>query len=363
MSTQKQKFRNLYYVINADNVNELANYFNEFPDEDPCNNNLTIGKKYSLLSQALESRSPQCTKFIIAMLNFDQMSGNTKGISKSYKYHPDVLEFYIEKLKILTGESGKTDVISTLLFDIIREKHVVAKELVLDLIQIPHYDFENKLRNNINNTRRSLEYVIPNCKNSWITFFIEYYISKNIDFKQLAVKLLLFTNGLNVSNYWKIIKKYWSIYDNSKFKIEFIRYDGISKHEYTLEFITFITGQYTNINDFSMFENNTFEEQFNNYISEDKKFYDRISNLFSSIANINTRNCTYYYSPFSYKEIQVLRTILKYLSNNFFLKLKEIYQIQINIYKENKPYVTYEELPEELKYIDELHKEFLELNN
>lgn len=363
MSTQKQKFRNLYYVIIADDVNELSNYFNEFPNEDPCNKKLTIGKKYDLFSHALDSNSPECAKFLIELLNLEQMDCYTRAISKSYKHHQDILECYLAKLKILTEQANNTNIITSLLFAIIQEKHVIPKELVQDIIEIPHYDFENKLRNNIDNTRKNLESIMKYCKNAWIIYFIEYYISKNIDFKQLAVKLLLYNNGINVSTYWKVIKKYWTIHDNSKFKIEFVEHDGESKNEYTLEFIIFITGQYTDINEFRMFTDNTFEEKFNNYISENKFFHNSTSNLFSSIASINSGEYKYYFSPFSHHQIQILKTIFRSLSNNFFLKLKEIYQIQIDIYREHRPNITYEELPDELKYIDELHKEFIELTN
>ncbi len=365
MPTREQKFRNLYYVINADDVNELSNYFNEFPDEDPCDNKLTIGKKYGLFSHALDVNSPKCLKFIIGMLNLEQMSWYIRAISKSYKHNPDVLECYIAKLKILTEQSGKTGTISNLILTIIREKHVVPKELVKDLIDIPHYDFENKLKYNTNNTRKNLESIMPECKNSWITFFIEYYISKNIDFKQLAIKLLLYNNCSNAGTYWKIIKKYWDIHDNSKFKIEFLEKDGESEHEYTLEFIVFITGDIKVIEsiDFAMFKDNTFEEQFNNYISEKKPFHERTGNLISSVARVVYKESYYCSEIFSKYQIQILRTVLKGLSNEFFLKLKEIYDTQIKICKDNGSYSYVTELTKELKSIDELHKEFIELAN
>ncbi len=369
MTTRKQKFRNLYYVINADNIEKLIEYFDEFPDQDPCEK-LTIGKQNSLMYHALDSDGSECTKFLIEKLTLEQMNYYPRTIVKSYKSYPDVYNCYLSRLKLLTEQTGLTDTITNLLFVLIMERNVIPKELVQEIIDIPHYDFENKIKYNTDGLRKRLEKNLPDCKSTWITFFIEYYISKNIDFKKLAVKLLLYNNIKGGNTFWKIIKKYWNLYDNSKFNIEFLKYDGESINQYTLQFIVFITcdvGQ-VDINEFTMFTDNSFEEQFNNYISEPENFHDQTHNLFSSIASINRAWADFLIAPIhSTKDIDKLKSVLKYLSNSFFQKIKEVNQKQIDAYIKKHEHIpeifSNHNLSRYIQNIDDLHKEYLELEN
>ena len=90
--------------------------------------------------------------------------------------------------------------------------------------------------------------------------------------------------------------------------------------------------------------------------------------MFSSIATINGRWYDFLIGPFkSTKEIEKLKSVLKYLSNSFFQKIKEVNQKQIDAYIKK-----YEHMPEIIsndnisrhnKDIDDLYKEYLEQEN
>lgn len=362
MSTQKQKFRNLYYVINADDVNELSNYFNEYPNENPCETKLTIGKKHDLFTHALESNSLSCIKFLIGLLTLDQMSQYILGFVYSYKYGSEIFDSFFARAKVLVEETGESNIFTEVLIQLIYAHHKIPEELVIEVIEFPIYNFENKLKNNIDNTKNKLEDTLLYCKSQWINLFFEYYLTKNIDFRQLAVKLLLFNNGATTNAYWKVIKKYWSLNDKSKFKIKHLEKDIETVHEYTLEFVVFITCDIKpkELNDFIMFTDNTFEEQFQNYITENKDFHRKSNNLFSIISLINNNEEEYYADVFNTNKISKLKMILKYLSNNFFVKLEEIKQKQIEIFK--LKYSNFK-LPDNFNCVDDLYQEYLELAN
>ncbi len=361
MSTQKQKFRNLYYVINADDVNELSNYFNEYPNENPCETKLTIGKKHDLFTHALESNSLSCIKYLIGLLTLDQMSQYITGFVYSYKYGSEIFYSFFARAKILAEETGETNIFTQLLIELIYAHHKIPQNVVIQVIEFPIYNFENKLKNNIDNTKNKLEGALLYSKSQWINLFFEYYLIKNIDFRQLAINLLLFNNGVNTNAYWKVIKKYWNLNDKSKFKIKHIEQDNIkSVHEYTLEFIIFITCDIkpTELDDFTMFTDNTFEGQFYNYITEKKDFHRKSSNLCSFIGLINNDDERYSSDVFNTKQVSKLKMVLKYLSNNFFVKLEEAKQKYIKNFKLKFHDLT---IPDNFNCVDDLYQEYLEL--
>ncbi len=374
MTTQKQKITNLYLLIDQDNVTELSNYIGTFANPYIIKYGLQIGIGSYILSYALKVGSLECAKFAIELLDHNQMKNYIEDICKKLKYNPDIFYCYFNKLKFLTEQTGDTCTIIQLLFHLIQEKQIIPQEIVQEIIEMPVCDFGNKLKNNIDNFAINLETLMPKLKNSWITFFFQYYVNKNIDFRRLALHLILFYETVrDISKFWKLIKKYWNVKDLSKFKIQYIYrniYTGEQKimeteHEYTLEFIILITGLYEKLDNFTMFKNNTFETQLLNYISENAYFHNRAVSLFTSAGKINCVVDEEYVCPlFPNESIQNLKSIVKYLTNNIFIKLKELNQKYIDYYKlsKNKPNITYGELPNYFKEIDELHKEFIELN-
>lgn len=362
MSTQKQKFRNLYYVIKNDNVIELDNYFKEYPNQD-LDQLLTIGKKNTLLAHALDSSSFNSIRYLIDLLNLNQMKKYVYEITRLSKYGSNILRRFYTRAHMLSQAIGKNQIITDIILRLIQQHQTLEEGLFDDIIGLPNYDFENLIRNNIDNTRKRLEYTLIECKTTWVKYFFEYYISKNIDIRQLAIKLLLYNNSDSKNTILKIIKKYLSLTDTTKFKIEYSKYNTYeSEYEYTLQFIVFITcnTKGTELNDFTMFRDKTFEEQFNNYISEKTNFHEYTKNLLTNVAKVNNGTSEYHTELFYDSEIYVIQQILPYLSDNFFTKLKELNQIQINKYRNFFNQISLN-INNKFTCIDELYKQYLVL--
>ncbi len=362
MSTQKQKFRNLYYVIKNDNVIELDNYFKEYPNQD-LDQLLTIGKKNTLFAHALDSNSFNSIRYLIDLLNLNQMKKYVYEITWVTKYGSNILRKFYTRAHTLSQQVGDSQIITDIILRLIQQYHTLEEGLFDEIIGLPNYDFEYLIKNNIDNARKRLEYTLIECKTTWVKYFFEYYMSKNIDIRQLATKLLLYNKSDSKNTILKIIKKYLSLADTTKFKIEYSKYNNCeSEHEYTLQFIVFITcnTKGTELNDFTMFIDKTFEEQFNNYISEKTNFYEETKNLLTNVAKVNNGTSEYYTELFYDSEIYVIQKILPYLSDDFFTKLKELNQIQINKYINFFNQTTLN-VDNRFTCIDELHKQYLEL--